>query len=285
MTYRSIKSSVAAALALSFLVAGGPASADTLRIGGTGVALGGMRLLGAAFETHNPGVTVEVLPSLGSSGGVKALLADALDLSVISRPLKDKEKEQGAEARLYATTPLAIVTSKETQTDGITTAELAQMYAGTLETWPSGERVRVVLRPASETDVQILRNLSDDMAQAVDASFERPGLSMATNDQNNAELLETVPGSVGAIALGQIATEDRHLKVLTLDGILPTLATPVGDDAENSGTHRPGMAFSKSLYLVQTPGSSPTAQAFAAFVFSPDAQALLQSYDHVVPQE
>ena len=48
------------------------AQAETIRIGGTGVALGGMALLGEAFERRNPDAVVVVLPSLGSSGGVNS---------------------------------------------------------------------------------------------------------------------------------------------------------------------------------------------------------------------
>lgn len=95
-----------AGLALSLIISiGGTAQAETLRISGTGVALGGIILLGDAFEAENPGTTIEVLPSLGSSGGIKALLAGALGLSVSSRPLKDDEKEGGAMAKIYASTP------------------------------------------------------------------------------------------------------------------------------------------------------------------------------------
>lgn len=45
--------------------------AETLKIGGTGGDLGTMRQLGEAFTAKHPGVTVEVLPSLGSGGGVE----------------------------------------------------------------------------------------------------------------------------------------------------------------------------------------------------------------------
>lgn len=259
---------------LSFVVAllilGTPAHAESLRIGGTGVALGGMTILGDAFMKQNPGTTVEVLPSLGSSGGVKAVLASAVDLAVSSRPLKDAEAESGAVAHLYATTPLAVVTATGTGTDAVTTQDLVDMYAGKMLTWPSGEQVRVVLRPESETDTQILRSLSDDMAGAVDAALARPGLVTATNDQENAETLEGLTGSVGAVALGQIATEDRRLKVLALDGITPSAAT----------TDARSQSFSKSLYLVTIDAMSPTATAFFDFVFSPGGQALLVANDH-----
>jgi phosphate transport system substrate-binding protein len=246
-------------------------SAETIRVGGTGVALGGMRILGTAFEQQNAGTTVEVLPSLGSSGGVRALLAGAVDLSVASRALKDKETNKGAVARLYATTPLALVTSEGAQVDRVTTEELAEIYSGARQTWPSGETIRVVLRPISETDTKILRALSAEMAQAVDAAFERQGLVSASNDQENAETLERLPGALGVVAIGQIATEARRLKVLRLDGSLP--------NAEGSYAQHP--EFVKSLYLVTTGSASPVARAFVDYVLSEEGQAILASYDHI----
>jgi len=267
-------------IAASFFIAAGcSAHAETLRIGGTGVSLGGMRIMGEAFEKQNPGVTVEVLPSLGSTGGARALAAGALDLSMTSRPLKDEEAAKGLSATPYATTQLAIATSADTRTDGITTQQLADMYAGRVQNWPTGERVRLVLRPQSESDVAILRGLSDEMAAAVDAAFERPGLVLATNDQDNADTLERLPGSLGAIAVGQIATEGRRLKVLKLDGVLPTSATddPAAADRE---AERRSKAFAKTLYLIQPAEMSATAEAFLTFVYSPAGQSILAAHDH-----
>ncbi len=274
MRVLGVTRTVGATLATLVVVLAGAvtvASAETIRIGGTGVALGGMRILGTAFEQQNAGTTVEVLPSLGSSGGVRALLAGAVDLSVASRALKDKETDKGAVARLYATTPLALVTSEGAQVDRVTTEELAEIYSGARQTWPSGETIRVVLRPISETDTKILRVLSAEMAQAVDAAFERQGLVSASNDQENAETLERLPGALGVVAIGQIATEARRLKVLRLDGSLP--------NAEGSYAQHP--EFVKSLYLVTTGSASPVARAFVDYVLSEEGQAILASYDHI----
>jgi len=256
---------------VALLALSGAAHAETLRIGGTGVALGGMKVLGKAFERLHAGTVVEILPSLGSSGGIKAVLAGAVDLAVSSRSLKETELADGAAARLYATTPLAVVTSTGTATDALTTQNLVDMYAGTLQLWPSGEQVRVVLRPESETDTQILRGLSEDMASAVDDALARPGLITATNDQENADTIERLPGSIGLVAIGQIATEGRQLKVLALDGVLP----------DNNASDDRSAQFMKSLYIVTTDALSPSAAEFRDFVFSPDGQAILASYDHI----
>src|SRR5258708_1091963 len=69
---------------------GAAAATEEIRIGGTGNALGPMHVLGQAFAKANPGVTVTVLPSLGSGGGIKAAANGAVQIAVSSRTLKDE---------------------------------------------------------------------------------------------------------------------------------------------------------------------------------------------------
>jgi hypothetical protein len=101
--------------------------------------------------------------------------------------------------------------------------------------WPDGGVIWVVMRPASETDTQLLRTLSDAMAVAIDLALDRCGLISATNDQENAETLETLYGSIGLVALGQIKTEGRKLEILTLDGKVPEVQEDFGLVAANGG--------------------------------------------------
>ncbi len=271
MTNNSQTNPLRAFLCACFVALPAMVSAETLRIGGTGVALGGMKLLGAAYEAQHPAISIEILPSLGSSGGVKALMAGAIDLSVSSRPLKSKETAKGATARLYATTPLALVTATSTETSDVTAAQLVAFYTGALTAWPNGKAARIVLRPISETDTQILSGLSPDMGAAVAAAQARDGLLTAVNDQDNAEVLETTPGSLGLVALGQISTEDRDLKVLSFNGALP--------DAEKPGADNTFLF--KSLFVVATQTPSAEAQQFLEFVFSEQAQKILKAHDHM----
>jgi phosphate transport system substrate-binding protein len=55
--------------------------AETIRIGGTGSALGTMRALGEAFRKQYPNMEVVVVPGLGSGGGRKALMGGAPDIA------------------------------------------------------------------------------------------------------------------------------------------------------------------------------------------------------------
>ena len=55
---------------------------QVLKIGGVGCVLGSMKILAAAFEKSHPGVKVKVLPSLGTSGSLKAVHQGAIDIGI-----------------------------------------------------------------------------------------------------------------------------------------------------------------------------------------------------------
>ena len=77
------------------------AAADngTIRIGGTGGAYGSLTQVATSFQKKYPNVRFDFIPSLGSTGGIKAVIAGSIDLGLSSRPLTDAELHQGAVVR------------------------------------------------------------------------------------------------------------------------------------------------------------------------------------------
>lgn len=243
-----------------------------LRIGGTGTALGGMRLLASAFKEVRPDVRVIVLPSLGSGGGIKALAAGKIDMSVSARQLKQAERAKGLKASEYVRTPIVFATRYDNPAENLTLDDAAAMYSGEKESWPDGTQVRLILRPATETDIKLLRGMSKAMDKAVEAALQRDELHVAINDQDNATALEKVRGSLGIAALGQIKAEKRRVKPLALDGVQ-------GTPANLKSSKYP---FAKTLYLVLKPEPAPAVEAFVRFIKSPEGRAVLTSTDHIV---
>ena len=80
---------------------GAVAAENVLKIGGTGSALGTMKLLAEAYEKSHPGIRVQILPSLSSTGGIKAAVEGAIDIGLSGRPLKEEERGKGAIQREY----------------------------------------------------------------------------------------------------------------------------------------------------------------------------------------
>ena len=242
------------------------ATAETvIRIGGSGGALGTMKRLAEAFTRSHPGVRFQVLPSLGSSGGIKALMNGALDLALSGRPLKDDEKGKGAAEIEYARTPYVFVAHKKVAASAVTNRELELIYGGQMQAWPDGSRIRLVIRPEGDSDTKLLRSISPAMDQAVRSAIGRTGMNFAVTDQDSIEMVVKVPGSLGGATLSQIMTEKPPVKVLTYNGVKPDVKAMV------KGRYR----LSKPLYLITMNKSAAAAREFAAFVKSPAGRRIL----------
>lgn len=224
-----------------------------------------MQLLGAEFGKRNASVTVVVVPNLGSSGGLKALRDGVLDLAISSRPLQPEETAQGMVATEYGRTPLVFATSPSV-TQGLgSMAALVDAYSGKLTTWPDGKPIRLILRPKNDGDTALQQAISPEMKQAVEAALARPGMSIASTDQDAVEMLEKTVGALGVTSLSLVQTEKPNLKLLAINGVAPTTRTL----ADGSYRHV------KTMYLVRAGATSEAAVRFAAFVASREGRQLL----------
>ncbi|MGE5299532.1 MAG: substrate-binding domain-containing protein [Acidobacteriota bacterium] len=246
-------------------------AAKTIKIGGTGTALATMRLLGEAFQDRHPGIVVKVFPSLGSGGGIKAVLEGDIDLAVSSGKPSSARKAEGLVAYEYGRTPLVFVTHKTNPLSDITLKQVVDIYSGRMMNWPGGTPVRLVTRPAGEASAHLLEGISHDMKKAVLSAAERPGMTVAVTDQENADMLEKLPGSFGVAPLCQLISEKRGLKVLSLNGIKP------GEKTLADGTYR----YYYDLYLMTGPRSSPASGLFIDFIFSWAGRSVLTRTGHL----
>jgi phosphate transport system substrate-binding protein len=80
-------------------------------MGGTGAATAMLTQLFEAFGGSKKGIVLQVVPSLGSSGALRALDDGALDLAVSGRALTSEERAKGLTQRLAIRTPYVLITS------------------------------------------------------------------------------------------------------------------------------------------------------------------------------
>lgn len=153
----------------------------------------------------------------------------------------------------------------------VTRDEVVRIYGGTLRDWPDGTPIRLVRRPPQEADNIVLRAISPAMDRAVEAARRRPGITTAATDQDNAEALQAIPGSFGAITLAQFRTELPRLTLLNLDGVEPSLGRLVAG-------HYP---IAKTFYAVVPAAATPGAARFLAFLAGPEARAILDGLGQV----
>jgi phosphate transport system substrate-binding protein len=258
---------LAAALALCTVLAG----AESVRIGGTGSALGTMRRQADALHATGTQTRIIVLQALGSRGAIKALFAGGIEIAVVSRPPSVEEKERGLTVTEYAVTPLVFATWPGNPVDGVSVTELADLYAARRARWPDRTPVRLVLRPSSDSDTQMISDMSEGLRDAVAAAGRRPGMILADTDTEAADLIERTEGSLGPTTLALLLSERRKAKVLRLDGVAPSAKTLA------DGRYR----LHKRLFLVTGPRASAGARQFVAFVQSPAGRTILEQTGHL----
>src|SRR5258708_25735084 len=210
------------AIALLAVSRGVLEAADPIRIGGTGAGLAAMRLLGTALNESGSDIATIVMPSLGSSGGIQALMEGALDLAVSSRPLKPTEAARGLREVACLRSPFVLATSSATA-PSLARSDLVRLFTDPAASWPDGTPMRIVLRMRDDSDNFYLTDAIPGMAEALQTARMRPDLPIAATDQDNAGLLQEMTGSLGTTTLIQIRTEGVKLTPVPLDGVAPTL--------------------------------------------------------------
>ncbi len=242
-----------------------------LRISGTGSGTGGMQILANTYMRAHPGVRIEVLPAIGSGGGIRAVIDGRLDLAVSNQPANDKETAQRPLQSLpYARTPFVVAAHRELGVRALSLDQLAGLYADGGASFPNGKRARPVLRLADATDTELLKAFGPQVRAAVERAMTRRGMLDAATDTECADLIERTPGAFGPATLAQIESEKRPLVALTIGGLEPTLANLA------SGRY----PHQKRLVLVLPTQPAAAVQRFADYVQSPAARQLLAAAGH-----
>lgn len=242
-----------------------------IRITGTGSGIGSIRLVADAFMRAHPELRVEVLPAIGSVGAIKALLAGKIEIALSNR--EPNAAEQAAvrlQATEYAHTPFVVAVHKDVGVAALTSAQLAALYAPGA-TFATGVHARPVLRLTDAADTVVLRSISPEVAQALEAATRSKGMLNAATDSAAADLIQSSPGVFGGCTLAMIASERRPLAALVLDGRVPSVDNLV------NGSYP---YFKRLIAVVQQDPAPPVAR-FVAFLRSAEAQAILRAHGNL----
>lgn len=262
-----VKPPLLAVLVVTALALGPARSvAEVLRVSGTGTALGAIRQLAEAYEKAHPGQVIRLLPSVGSSGAIKAVAEGALDVGLSGRPLHPEEQARGLVSLTYARTPFVFAVGPGVPVTSVSAGELARIYRGETTTWPDGGRIRLVLRPRSDVDTSFVRAISPELDGAVELAMSREGMVMAATNQDCNETLARTPGSIGPTSLTQLLTETLAVRPLAWNGVAPTLQNLA------SGAY----PLAKPLLLVIRAAPTAAVRGFIAYLNTPEAKRILE---------
>lgn len=241
---------------------------DPLVFAGSGANLAIVRRLADSFERARLGVRVEVPPSIGSTGGIRAAADGAIAAGLISRPLTAPEKALGLAIVPYARTALVIGAHPTVADEEITLADLVKIYRGQKARWRDGREIVVLTRqPDDSYTVELERRVPGFKEAYADSHRARRWIIVFTDQAMNRKLAQT-PFALGFTDLGTMTIERLPIKALKVDGTPPT------PESIRSGRYPLFLTLSFVFRPEKLPGG---ARAFIDWVRSSEGERVLRA--------
>lgn len=216
--------------------------------------------LSESFEAENEGIKITYNPT-GSSAGISAVLEGTCDIGLSSRELKEEEKAK-LKSTVLALDGIAVAVNPKNSVSDLSLFELGAIYRGEIKNWSAlGGEDRAIVLIGREA-----------------ASGTRDGFEELTNTKNlckysqeltsTGDVLAAVsqnPNAIGYISLASISSD---VKVLKIDGVLPSEKTI------KSGEYK----ISRSFNLVTLRGKalSKEAEVFYEYAVSSEAAEVIK---------
>ncbi len=193
-----------------------------LGLAGSGSNLPITRALVASFGDEGERLPV-VHPSIGSGGGIRALLDGVVDVALVSRPLKERERALGLVAIPYARVPVVVAVHSDVPDRNITTPQLVAVFAGHRGTWSDGSRITVLQRERGDSSHRAIADSIAGFAETNDEAYREGRWRVLYHDDAMTDALDSTPGALGLFGQGAVPTT-RSIRALTVDGVPPTVA-------------------------------------------------------------
>lgn len=243
---------------------------ESLALAGSGSNLPVTRALVAAFaSTHGP--TPLVHPSIGSGGGIRALLDGVVDVALVSRPLTERERALGLIAVPYARVPVVVAVHADVPDTDVTAPQLVAIYAGHQGAWSDGSRITVLQRERGDSSHRAVAKTIAGFAETNAEAYRQGRWRVLYHDDAMTDALDSTPGAVGLFGQGRVP-RTRSIRALSVAGVAPTV------DAVAAGRY----PFTKDLAFVTVGQPAGRVARFVAFVRS-EAGARVMTHAGAMP--
>lgn len=222
-----------------------------------------LRAVGSAFERDHPGIIVTIHGG-GSARGLVALRAGEAAIAAVSHPLAPTDLEAGEERIELGRTGVAVVVHPTNPLRTLSRAHLSDLFSGVTPRWePLGwladADVQVITRESGSGDRAVVERAILDGRRMAPTALVLPTAAAV------AEAVAAQPTAIGYLPLEAVPTT---LKVLAIDGIVPTPATIV------DGSY----PLSRPLLIVAPERPAPAAERFLDWLASPTARILIERH-------
>ncbi|MFA5293693.1 MAG: substrate-binding domain-containing protein [Phycisphaerae bacterium] len=234
-------------------------------ISGTGDSHDLLLAIANAMMAKVGGVQIELLESIGSTAGIKAVAAGKADLARVARPLKEHEKEFGLTQQVFANTPVVFAASPDINgIDNITTEQILGIYSGKITDWSQlGAKPGKIYPLTREQGDSALRILNEMLPGFAD--INNPNAKVMYLTPETVATLQEHKQTIGFVPLS--ATVNANLKILNIDGIEPSIKKVLSGDYK----------YLIPLGVVYKDQPKGLAKEFIDFLYSEDAKKIIKT--------
>lgn len=207
----------------AFFVACSSAYAEQLLIPGSGACEVILQELAQVFNAENPGAEVIILPSVGSTRGIKFVLAGEYDLGRVARPLTDTELDYGLLQLKFARDVLVFAVGPKTGIDNLSSQQLTDVYAGRVTNWKDvgghDSPVRLLTRNPDDSSYKLIAQKFDAF-RSLDISSSA---KVMYHDYEMVNALNKYSSAIGWVTSSTLKSIDPSVKPIAINNIAPSL--------------------------------------------------------------
>ena len=214
------------------------------------------------YQKESKGSMVEVQTG-GSSKGISDCKRGLNDLGMISRELKDKERN--IQSYAIAKDGLAFITHKANAADNLKASEVRAIYAGQTKNWiGSKEKITVISKAEGRGALELFKKYFGIRSSEIQSDV------IVGDEAHTIKAVASVPGSIGFVsvssALEELKSPATQIKVLKIDGIKPNK-----DTIKNES-----YPYLRRLQLIACDKMDEQSKKFVAFLQSSKGQSLVE---------
>lgn len=237
------------------------AVADTLNVPGTGDGAEVLQAIAKVYGQAPGAATIDIPPSIGSGGGIAAVIDGRAVLGRIARPLTEAEAGLGLKAVPVMRIPAVFFVHPSAGLSGLSYAQLTAIFAGDVTNWRdvggADLRIRVVRRENEDSTLKVLRATLPGWKSLALTTHSK--VAVTTQDA-----VQTVKETEGAVGFGPGSSAlSNGLKVLRIEGLGPT-------DPDYPSVVGVSLIF-------KTGALTPAAEDFVTFARSAPAAAVINT--------
>lgn len=195
--------------------------AEALIIPGTGACENILKKIASSFNKQNTLHRVEIPPSVGSSGGISALMNGKSIVARVARRLKESERAEGISYLVFAKDSIVFATGSKVDIQSLTISQLENIFSGKISNWQQVEAekatIRVIIREPGDSSLTIIQ---EHIQPFVSLQFT-PKAKVVFHEYEMVDALLKYKRAIGWLANSSIPNDDQVHR-LGIDNIMPT---------------------------------------------------------------